>query len=276
MRGLRGYEIAIGFLLATIFWVGVLAWQSSLPAPNQPAIGRSEQGSEKKSDEILQAERADDRIARYTLWLAILTGALVLVSSIQIFFLIRTDKIARLSAEAAKQSADALIGSERAWLLLVMDGWNFYEVVQKYMDKDNWPALAEERLRPTVQFHFKNFGKTPAFVKEVAAKISHSTMLAMELRYIRDREPKLDDIVGAGETLLMEAFSQKVPLQRTLGTPFDQAAARGIAAENTFFWFWGRVVYDDVWGNEHETRFCWCGNMTRFEPYRGKPYNENT
>jgi hypothetical protein len=49
---------------------------------------------------------ANDRIADYTGRLALFTFALVIISSVQIYFLTRSDKTARLSAEAAKGSAE--------------------------------------------------------------------------------------------------------------------------------------------------------------------------
>jgi hypothetical protein len=49
---------------------------------------------------------ADERIADYTWWLAILTGALVAVSLGQGFFLLRSDETARMAAAAALKSAD--------------------------------------------------------------------------------------------------------------------------------------------------------------------------
>src|SRR6202035_4014094 len=50
----------------------------------------------------------DDPVAFYTLVLGIFTALLVAVAGIQIRYLIRTDKTARISAEAAKKSDDAL------------------------------------------------------------------------------------------------------------------------------------------------------------------------
>jgi hypothetical protein len=52
-------------------------------------------------------ENADDRLADYTLWLALATFALVAVSVLQIRFLINADKTARISAIAARKTAIA-------------------------------------------------------------------------------------------------------------------------------------------------------------------------
>jgi hypothetical protein len=52
-------------------------------------------------------EKAEDKIARYTEWLALLTGGLVLVSAVQIWFLTQADRTARKTAGAALKAAEA-------------------------------------------------------------------------------------------------------------------------------------------------------------------------
>jgi hypothetical protein len=57
-----------------------------------------------------------DPVAFYTFVLSIFTGLLAVVSATQIIFLIRTDKITRITAEAAQKSADHIPRVERAYL----------------------------------------------------------------------------------------------------------------------------------------------------------------
>jgi hypothetical protein len=99
-----GYEIAFGFLVgalaSSIFWTALLS-------PLQPPYSTENQQGTKGTYKEAAKVSADDRIADYTEWLAVLTGGRVIVAAIQIGFLIRTDKTARISADAAKQSAHA-------------------------------------------------------------------------------------------------------------------------------------------------------------------------
>jgi hypothetical protein len=96
---------------------GVVEWHiSSLPSSNQQKTAQSDSGTAKKPKQIVAADSADDRIARYTLWLAIFTGALVIVSGFQGYFLIRADRTARISADAAKKSADNTRKSVEAFI----------------------------------------------------------------------------------------------------------------------------------------------------------------
>jgi hypothetical protein len=60
-------------------------------------------------------ESADERIAEYTEWLAFFTAALVVVSTVQIGFLIRADKIAAKGADVAER---ALVEVERPYLFV--------------------------------------------------------------------------------------------------------------------------------------------------------------
>jgi hypothetical protein len=75
--------------------------------------------SDDKPPETFWQRTTDDPVAAYTAVLAIFTAALVGVSAIQIFFLIKADKTAAVSAEAALKAAKAAIESsylERAWV----------------------------------------------------------------------------------------------------------------------------------------------------------------
>jgi hypothetical protein len=104
--------VAIAFVVLTAW----LLFGSFLQPPYQQAAERGDHGTEQRPKEITDSESIDDRLARYTLWLAIFTGALVLASIIQNFFLIRAEKNARLAAEAAKKSADASVLALRPWV----------------------------------------------------------------------------------------------------------------------------------------------------------------
>ncbi len=66
-----------------------------------------------------------DPVGLYTLVLAVFTAVLALVSIFQGFILIRSDKTARISAEAAKRSADAAVAAESGRFSIVIEDTNF-------------------------------------------------------------------------------------------------------------------------------------------------------
>jgi hypothetical protein len=100
------------------FLLGALAsfygWQiwSSSERSYHPTYYGCYKHIEQKQVQIGRLEDANDRIADYTGWLALLTGGLVVVSFIQIRYLIRADRNAVRSADAAMLA----IGSDRAWM----------------------------------------------------------------------------------------------------------------------------------------------------------------
>jgi hypothetical protein len=101
-------ELVLGFLLASVFWAGVLLWQSS--PPNHAS--KESQACDGTKSECAKAT-TDERIADYTWWLAVLTAALVTVSAGQGYFLLRSDKTARIAANAAGDGAIAASDAAR-------------------------------------------------------------------------------------------------------------------------------------------------------------------
>ncbi len=168
--------------------------------------------------------------------------------------------VARDGAEAAKRSADAAIGSERAWVLLTIDEENFEECLEKGID---------EKTRPCAKFHFKNYGKTPAFLTDVSSQLTLDTELPKDISY-KSNVPWVDEIILApGETYPYLAILPTLTVEQ----------AFELSEGHLYLWLYGRVIYRDVWGNERETRFCrgHDGRLAWFLPEEGgKQYNENT
>jgi hypothetical protein len=104
---------ALAAFAAVAIFVGVVLWRALFPPhPIKNATAADEQYSEQQSAEkeapVSAAKiAADEKIATYTLALAIFTALLVLVSAFQIAFLIGADETARVAANAAQQSAEA-------------------------------------------------------------------------------------------------------------------------------------------------------------------------
>jgi len=73
------------------------------------------QGASQNPHKEIDRRTSEERLADYTLWLERFTGLLAVVSAVQIGFLFRGDKTARLTALAAKESADSLRALERGY-----------------------------------------------------------------------------------------------------------------------------------------------------------------
>src|SRR6266478_2569457 len=135
-----------------VAWISFGNWhalRSSVQPPHDQTISTGYQGAKQSPKEIAQSESIDDRLARYTLWLAIFTGALVLTSVVQNYFLIRADKTARLAANAAANSVQIAKESlERAYVFGGCGDQQFFP-----------PATM------VVNATHGNYGKTPGFVE---------------------------------------------------------------------------------------------------------------
>jgi hypothetical protein len=168
----------IALFACLVVGFGWLDRTSSLQSPNQSAIEKAGNQAHKHASVIALPKSPDERIADYTWWVAAFTFSLTLVSAFQIFFLIRADKTARETADAAKRNADALISSERAHLYVVIESSNLQDSIGPvaYLDfsKTFGQKLADDAFvstRPAVHFSLKNLGKTAAIVTEVGYQL---------------------------------------------------------------------------------------------------------
>src|SRR6266850_5233497 len=124
-------------------------------------------------------------------------------------------------------------------------------------------------------YQFANHGKTPAVVKLISASLIHLSELPETISYIDKIE--LDEFVIRGGEIYptplrrmsriddrafpfaedrMVYFRSEEPME----APLNHNAIVNLQAGNSFLWFYGHIVYDDVFGLEHETAFCWRYN----------------
>ena len=186
---------------------------------------------------------------------------------------------AEISAQAAQTTAKTQIGAERAWFLLIIDEENFEDVLESQLHPASWPALIK-KPEPRVKFHFENFGKSPAFVKEISTDIRNWAELPKRITYTPNIPWNEEIVVPAGGRVPdgMNEQGERAFFQHTLSGTIDADAATAINDGKSYFWFYGQVTYDDIWGNEHVTKFCWGhdGRLSWFLPEGGKRYNERT
>jgi hypothetical protein len=245
-------DILIGLLMASLFWVVVFVWQSSQSSYRASPASEHCEGAKA---ECAKAS-VDERLANYTWWLAVLTGALVLTAVVQGYFLLRADRTARIAAESAKQSTDAAVAVESAQLLCFPRSHNYWEAVGQYAS--SWPnSPGMGRLPNTVEacFVFKNYGKTPAILKEVCAALEYRNeppeLLGGFAPYL---DLPVEQVIGHG--LLTDEFKVEIPYF------FTMAEAIAMSNNDGAIWLRGRVVYDDVFGREGTQWFIYRLNRT--------------
>lgn len=212
-------------------WVAlftVFVWQATENQHTQSAANRGHGGAYGNIDN----GSPEERLAVYTLWLERFTGALVIVSFFQFLFLIRADETARraadaatdaakaatTSAEASSESVDVLITAESAYI---------------------WGGLGD-RLGPNkVMLGLNNYGKTPALVTTVFARIRPLEGLPAE--------PEIGPAYGK-ETVLNYFLPPTLQM-----IPAKEIVDQWDGAERCVFY--GRVTYVDVFKRTRHSGF---------------------
>ena len=195
--------------------------------PSRPPI---ERGS-KAGHPPPAPESAEDRIADYTGWLAAFTPALAGVSSIQIYFLIRADKTARITAEAAKVSAEMVTNIERAFVFIEGS-----EITFGYK-------------HPSVQITFRNYGRTPAKV----ARLSFFVRILDHSPTDKDIPPQGNP--GAEAEVIIGAEKVWISPAVKCSDEVESALILQLMAGHSLY-YWGLFEYRDIFGNIRPTYFC--------------------
>lgn len=246
------YEIVIGALAASAIWTIVFLWQSTLPSPNtQTASHRSEH-----ADDESAKRTAEERIADYTWWLAVLTAGLVGVSFIQFHFLSRADKTARISADAAAKSAkvaeNALFVGERPYIFVT--GAAFREALDR--QTFNYDG---DQIWPWINFKIDNHGRTPAYIIEVCADSACVTTLPDTPIY---REQTIYDesrhVIGRQDSAII-GYTFKTQIDGRVMN--DIAVPSYLGGNSRQLFAYGYIKYLDIFGYIHTVGFCWRYNL---------------
>jgi hypothetical protein len=157
----------LAIVIATLIITASLFTTSPNSEPRQAAAQEKTESTateQKKPESTWEfwTKTTTDPVAAYTGVLAVFTLALVCVSAIQIYFLIRSDKTARITAEAAlasnNQTRDLFIAETRPWLNL----------------SDPEIHISDDMNEVYFTIKADNIGKTPAKLAEVRIKVMRS------------------------------------------------------------------------------------------------------
>lgn len=208
------------------------------------------------------AALAGERMARLTVW-QIIFGA------IGIGALVYSLALNREATGAAITAANAAIAVERAFLYVTIHSHNFGNIGnESFYDKSPELTLNGKRL---VDYYFRNYGKTPAIIREVSHGITVSLTPPIPVYTVApELEGQVVETGGATHPLICEEQTSVV----TVGD------ALKVAKGETYFWFFGKVEYIDVFGAPRTHRFLFryarLGKRFRFQPYDYKHYNQST
>jgi hypothetical protein len=159
-------------------------------------------------------------------------------------------RVTKIAADAARDSADALVSAESAHVSVKLVHNNVYEAAGKFGGLwPNSPQMGRLSTAITVTYTFKNFGKTPAILLEVNDAINFSRTPPGRRTYAGQREiPPEGTIIGADKT-------SERSFECRLATFLEMKEASELAKGNASIYFWGRAVYADIFEREIEHTF---------------------
>ena len=165
---------------------------------------------------------ADDN-EKWVRWGVYINGALALATFILAVYAVKQANAAKISALASKASADAVVNSERAWLLL----GDFTEERQNYRPEGI-----------NLYLTFKNYGKTPAWVVE---HCFHFVRIPKRTYTLEPFEPYDPQIIPFGEPVPPDKPYPRICAQLELD---EEIVGRPDLPSD--FIFYGYIKYQDV------------------------------
>jgi len=180
--------------------------------------------------------------------------------------------VTRTVALAAKESADAALATERARFFIVIDTTDLTYMTSGVIlwIQNNARAQNPVPMDVAIKFRFKNYGKTPGIIKElsVGAAIAADPV---KPHFVLANEEFQEIMVGAEPT--EQKWHQLDPAPTIL-------QAQAIRNNTLRVWFFGRLYYDDVFGNHQVHKFYFRSVQTEgkciLRPYDFEDHNKST
>ncbi len=174
----------------------------------------------------------------------------------------KSAQAALASAAAARRSADAIINSERAWVMVYVEWTPGYK--GRFLGSSSTRQQGvKEQTTVTLRFVCRNEGKTPGWIREKRATVRIMSSLP--------EEPDL----ASTEILQAEPEPIGVGIQTHLDYSFT---CDGQQAEGQLMVVYGIVRYRDAFGGDRHTTFGYRINLgNNLERLTGhSEYNDNT
>jgi hypothetical protein len=229
-------------LVVGILILGTFLLRLPVPAENYDVCLNTTQKNGIKNTKCEKTESfwrfsLDDPTAYYALWVAGFTGILAYVGVVQ----------GLLISRQIGQTDRALDISDRA---LTIAQWpRFYIEAQRFVTPISRPDPSV-----VVQFHYTPVvnGTSPAMIRAVYGELIFDRTVP-----IRPPEKKLWKVIhgvqkdGFGNPLMISWDGENI-----LSTQADRVTARKL---NMWIYAIGCIVFDDLFGNQHEFSFCYKG-----------------
>jgi hypothetical protein len=175
--------------------------------------------------------------------LVLFTFGLVAIGALQAIFLGGTLTATATAANAAKLNAQAVINAERAHLYVIIKQHNVSDLISAAGGAKFSDAIAKDRMTPpTLAYVFKNYGKTPATLEEIAHCVSIQEAEGGARTYATPERAL--EILGMGDEteLIAVGFDER---------QFIVEDAKSLGDHDTMLFFYSRATFMDAFNRQH-------------------------
>jgi hypothetical protein len=222
----------------------------------------------KKTAEIAEREKQETKEKTDSDWWTWLLTFLTVVALFgqlavfvaQAYFLKGTLAATATAADAANLNAEAVISAERAYVFVEIERQYVMEIIRQIAGTQQQP------FKISIAYCFTNEGRTPAIIRA----ISYGAIVAENLPREREYSPVLHlptHLFGAGKSTKSLEYEE---FQMTT------AMADSIIDLKATFWFYGNIVYDDMFSRQKTLDFVFhaSGVSEGFTLYRYEETDE--
>jgi hypothetical protein len=208
------------------------------------------EGEQKHRDSETRLSQAVDQLARFTYDLLLVAIAQLVLFGALLWFVRLSFRDAKKAADAAKLNAEALMDAERARIFVAMEQ-DTADSIRSAAKHANSPDRDNDTLDGSVGLYYglKNYGKTPAIIREISQQLVLAPELAKEREY-RPKDPlPIEQLLGPAEQTPRGTLVCSLDRKVTVGE------AKEVLALKNALWFYGYVAYDDTFGFWRELRY---------------------
>jgi hypothetical protein len=274
-------EIALGFLVATVFWVAVLGWETadSLTEKQKQECYEAAKASGHKAEECktLWERTTSDPVAFFTFVLSVSTIGLWIVTwragTRQARDMESSIAVAKESADTARLAADAAIAAERARIQIAITYETFEDIYKCAMQWPNSPDMALNRPGMAVKYEIVNLGRTPAIIHSIKHGLA-AAPAPVDPEYV-DWLGNEGDVITPNEKIKDVLCFGKIEVATV-------ADALVYLYGEKHFWFFVDILYEDIFDVPHHKRaysrfvIGRGGNGGEWLPTDYKDYNKST
>ncbi len=224
--------------------------------PIQPTANNSQNGTNTQPPEDKNLI-VNQKIAKYTGYLALLAFLQFIAMAIQAAFLSKTLDATKEAANAAQQAAEAAELNARAAIGIELPVIRAITTDMVYTSKligDTEPYGGIVNDGPPTQYsavgciRFENHGRTPAFPDKLVVGWKVTDKLPEIPHYTTTSNLNHAEVIKAGDSFISDTH---------YGIELTDDEIKQTSENQAWLWFYGCLFYTDFMNTRREARFCW-------------------